>query len=48
MCDDCGERFDAGEQIRSTGERTYAHAVCPDDVDRPSPFTGTSLDEMGY
>jgi hypothetical protein len=48
-CDACGERIHVGEQIRSTGERTYEHVFCPEFPDpKPSRFEGATLDDMGF
>lgn len=51
-CDECGQPIEVGDRIRPTGERTYAHVQCPDDqavsTRRPTPFQGTSTDQMGY
>lgn len=50
-CMRCGERFAAHDQIRADGQGSYE--CCVEDgtegaAERRYPFSGTSLDDMGY
>jgi hypothetical protein len=47
-CSECGDEFDEGELIRADQCGGWSHALCPIVADAGEPFTGTSLDEMGY
>lgn len=53
-CDECPQPIEPGDDIVSTGERTWAHRWCATALGIPparrveSRYDGTTLDDMGY